>query len=54
MKDHLFSWELKHHKENWAERGGLTLSGAVHLSHREFSVLLPSHLCPKSRIASEY
>lgn len=31
----------------------MTLSGAGHLSHKAFSVLLPSHLCLKSRTASK-
>lgn len=49
MKDSaLETWEFKHHKESWAERGGVTLSGAGCLSNREFSVLLPSHLYLKA------
>lgn len=35
--------------ESGPERQEVTLSSAGHLSHREFSVLLPSHMCLKAK-----
>lgn len=39
---------VQHHKETWAQRGGVTLSGAGCLSNREFSVFTSLLAVPES------